>query len=211
MSPVSGACFYFGTFNPIHSGHLMVAQSALTQFGTQFGFERVTFIPAGNPPHRHQEPDMLDASLRLKMVRLATADNPAFAVSDIELHRPGKSYTVDTLHALIQQYDLRQPVPFIIGADALAQLATWHQPEQLIERVHFLQAPRPGFDFVRQVTLHSGKTLSLNTSSIQMPPMAISSSWIRQSLASNPKGPQGLRYFLPPSVDLFIQWNGLYS
>lgn len=189
----------------------MVAQSALNQFGGQFGFERITFIPAGNPPHRHQESDLLEAAFRLKMVRLATGGNQAFAVSDIELHRPGKSYTVDTLQALIQQNNLKLPVPFIIGADALAQLADWHQPERLVELAHFLQAPRPGFDWVRQVTLKSGKTLPLNTSPIQMPPLAISSSWIRQTLAGNPKAHQGLRYFLPDSVARFIQWNGLYK
>jgi nicotinate-nucleotide adenylyltransferase len=210
MTPVPGVCFYFGTFNPIHNGHLMVAQSALSQFGSPLGFERVIFVPAGSPPHRHQEPDLLEAGLRLKMVRRATADNPAFAVSDVEVGRPGKSYTVDTLQTLIQRQALPQPIPFIIGADALAQLGTWHQPKRLIEMVHFLQAPRPGFDFVRQITLN-GEPVSLNTSPIQMPPLGISSSWIRQTLASSPTGVEGLRYYLSPSVRQFIQWNGLYT
>lgn len=152
---------------------------------------------------------MLEAGLRLKMVRLATANNPAFAVSDVELRRPGKSYTVDTLQELMQDYGLPQPVPFIIGADALAQLATWHQPEQLIALAHFLQAPRPGFDFVREILLN-GEPASLKTSPIEMPPLAISSSWIRQMLSSNPEGAEGLRYYLSPAVLQFIQWNGLY-
>lgn len=205
-----GVCFYFGTFNPIHNGHLMVAQSALSQFGSRLGFERVVFVPAGNPPHRYQEPDLLEAALRLEMVRRATADNPAFVVSDVEVGCPGKSYTVDTLQALIQQYALPQPVPLIIGADALAQLATWRQPQRLVGMVHFLQAPRPGFDCVRQITL-SGEPVSLNTSPIEMPPLAISSSWIRQTLATSSTGAQGLRYYLPASVLRFIQWNGLYT
>ncbi|WP_303674099.1 nicotinate-nucleotide adenylyltransferase [Vampirovibrio chlorellavorus] len=210
MAKAPGVCFYFGTFNPIHNGHLMVAQSALSQFGQRLGFERVVFVPAGNPPHRYQEPDLLEATLRLEMVRRATADNAAFAVSDVEIGRPGKSYTVDTLQALTQQYALPQPVPLIIGADALAQLATWRQPQRLVEMVHFLQAPRPGFDLVRQINLN-GELAPLGTSPIDMPPLGISSSWIRQTLATSPTGAEGLRYYLPAPVLQFIRWNGLYT
>lgn len=206
-------CLYFGTFNPIHTGHLMIAQAALRQFGPALGFETVTFIPAGNPPHRHQEDDLLDARRRLLMVQLATADHPAFRVSDIELHRAGQSYTVDTLRLLIEQGIVSVPVPFIIGADAFQKLASWHEPQALIDLVHFLQAPRP--DCLPVETLQLGNSANpppaLNASAIDMPMLAISSTGIRQMLHSNPNAAHDLRYFLPEAVRAFIRDNALYQ
>ncbi|WP_373532828.1 nicotinate (nicotinamide) nucleotide adenylyltransferase [Vampirovibrio sp.] len=208
----SGHCFYFGTFNPVHSGHLMVAQSALSQFGGLLGFERITFMPAGTPPHRHEQPDLLAAALRLKLVQLATAHHPGFTVSDFELSLPDKSYTVDTLSRLAQAGLITPPVPFIIGADALAKLASWHQPDVLIDTVHFLQAPRPEYPWVEHVTLN-GQKIALNTSRIHMPPLAISATTIRQQLRQTqpPADLEALRYYLPEPVRAFIGWNGLYQ
>lgn len=209
MPDLPGHCFYFGTFNPIHAGHLMIAQSALCQFGDKLGFKRVVFVPAGNPPHRHHEDDLLDAALRLKMVQLATADNPAFMVSDFELRQPGKSYTVESLRQMKREGLITFPVPFMIGSDALANLATWHQPEMLIEMAHFLQAPRPSYDWVDSLLLH-GVQIALNTSRIDMPALAISSTSIRRAL--NEGQPlESLRYFLPEAVRRFISWNSLYQ
>jgi nicotinate-nucleotide adenylyltransferase len=205
-------CLYFGTFNPIHMGHLMIAQSALRQFGPTLGFDTVTFIPAGAPPHRHQEDDLLDARRRLLLVQLATADHPAFRVSDIEMRRSGHSYTVDTLRLLMGQGVVSSPVPFIIGADALQGLASWHEPQSLVAWVHFLQAPRP--DCVPVEALPLGKTdeppLMLTTSAIDMPLLAISSTGIRCLLKESPNGAQDLRYFLPERVRAFIADNRLY-
>jgi nicotinate-nucleotide adenylyltransferase len=207
-------CLYFGTFNPIHSGHLMIAQATLRQYGSQsdqgLGFETVTFIPAGSPPHRHHEDDLLDARRRLKMVQLATADHPAFRVLDIETHRPGHCYTVDTVQALIEQGKVSVPVPFIIGADALRGLASWHQPQLLVDMVHFLQAPRPDCEPVNSVHLQGQDALHLKTSAIEMPTLAISSTGIRQTLKGNAQGVEGLRYFLPEPVRTFIRDNSLY-
>jgi nicotinate-nucleotide adenylyltransferase len=206
MPDVSGHCFYFGTFNPIHTGHLMIAQAALSQFG----FERITFMPAGNPPHRHHENDLLEADLRLTMVRLATAQNPAFAVSDFERNLPRKSYTVQTLLLMEQANLISLPVPFIIGSDALSNLAEWHQPAALIDRVHFLQAPRPGHDWVTHVFI-DGQKRPLNTSRIEMPPLGISATHIRHMLGQSPPATESLRYYLPEPVRQFIRWNRLYA
>lgn len=208
MLPLRQSCLYFGTFNPIHWGHLMIAQSALRQFGEAFGFERVIFIPAGNPPHRSDESDMLDAALRLKMVQLAVGDNPRFQASDLELTLPGKSYTVETLRFLWGNQQIVSPTPLIIGSDALAGLASWHEPEALIASAHFLQAPRPGVDFVTSVQIQ-GKTVPLNTSAIEMPPLGISSSWVRTALKTH--GPDAVRYALPEPVRAFIRQNTLYA
>lgn len=211
MPAFHGHCFYFGTFNPIHTGHLMIAQSALCQFGSVLEFERITFMPAGNPPHRHHQNDLLDAALRLKMARLATAQNPAFAVSDFELSLPHKNYTVETLCRMQQANLITLPVPFIIGSDALASLGTWHQPAALIDRVHFLQAPRPGHDWVNHVFI-DGQKRTLNTSRIQMPLSGISATHIRHLLGqSPPPSIETLRYSLPESVRHFIHWNQLYA
>jgi nicotinate-nucleotide adenylyltransferase len=205
----ASTCLYFGTFNPIHTGHLMIAQVVLCQFADSLGLRSVTFIPAGDPPHRFHEEDLLDARRRFKMVTLATAANPAFIVSDIELQRPGRSYTIDTLEHLIQHSGLKPPIPMIIGADALAGLANWHRPEALIETVRFLQAPRPGYDWVERIRIQN-RDLPLTTSHIDMPALSLSSSWIRSQCQRQTASLDALRYFLPEPVRRYIQDNQLY-
>jgi nicotinate-nucleotide adenylyltransferase len=213
---VPQTCLYFGTFNPIHAGHLMIAQNALQQFGRELGFTTISFIPAGNPPHRATEEDLLDARRRYRMVRLATKDNPAFQVWDVEVVRQGLSYTVDTVRHLLEQGLVQAPVPLIIGADALQGLASWHQPVQLADQVLFLQAPRPDSTMVQAIQCGS-ETIALNTRAIDMPSLAISSSWVRQMVrkiyqesADAGAGIGSLRYYLPEPVRLFIQANRLY-
>lgn len=205
-------CLYFGTFNPIHSGHLMIAQAALGQYGPVLGFKTVSFIPAGQPPHRHHESDLLDARRRLKMVQLATADHPYFRVLDVEVSRPGQSFTIDTLNHLIHQGIVTEPAPFIIGADALRGLTTWHQAKTLVEKAHFLQAPRPDCEPVSAVSFEGAEhdLLPLSTSMIDMPMLAISSTWIRQALKESRAHQEALRYFLPEPVRRFIEDNELY-
>lgn len=211
------SCLYFGTFNPVHSGHLMIAQAALRQFADKLGLECIVFIPAGNPPHRHHEADLLEARHRFNMVKLATASNPAFQVSDIELksaqHKDHKTYTIHTLRQLIQQGKVQAPVPMIIGSDALANLASWREPEALIESVCFLQAPRPGTPGVESIQIQ-GRAVHLNTRFIVMPMLSISSSWVREMLqgpdATGKPPDETLRYFLPEPVRRYIQDNALY-
>jgi nicotinate-nucleotide adenylyltransferase len=206
----ANTCLYFGTFNPIHTGHLMVAQAVLQQFWASKKITSVTFIPAGDPPHRHQENDLLDARRRLKMVELATAANPAFLVSDIELQRTERSYTIATLRQLIEKGQICPPVPMIIGADALAGLASWREPLALIESVHFLQAPRPGYPDITSIEIE-GQPVALSTSRIDMPTLSLSSSRIRNVLAQNPHSTHLLRYFLPEPVRQYIAANHLYQ
>jgi len=211
-NPKASTCLYFGTFNPIHAGHLMIAQAALRQYGPVLGFQTVSFIPAGQPPHRHHENDLLDAYRRLGMVRLATADHPDFRVLDLEVNRPGQSFTIDTVNHLINQGVVSKPVPFIIGTDALRGLTTWHKAKSLVEKALFLQAPRPHCEPVRALSFEGPDQdlLSLNTSMIDMPMLAISSTWIRQILKEKREQQEALRYFLPEPVRRFIEDNGLY-
>lgn len=187
----------------------MIAETALRQWGPPLGFSRVLFVPAYHPPHRSDQPDLLDARHRLKMVQLATAAHPYFQVSDIEYHRGGCSYTIDTLEQLQATGATQAPVPFIIGSDALEQLARWHRPADLIHQSCFLQAPRPGVPLITEVPpAHTGAPLPLlNTRPIDMPLLALSSTWIRQIMGSEGIPP---RYFVPEPVRQYIVDNGLY-
>ena len=209
MSPVAPqSCLYFGTFNPIHNGHLMIAQAALNSLGAKLGFQAETFIPSASPPHRNHETDLLDARLRFRLVELATQDNPHFWVSDVEQAAATPNYTVKTLRHLAETGAIALPVPMIIGSDALLGLASWHQPEALIEMVHFLQAPRPEYNWVRSLEIR-GHSVPLNTGRIEMPALSLSSTWVRKCLQEG--NTQALRYFLPDRVRQFIQNNRLYT
>lgn len=195
----SKTCLYFGTFNPIHTGHLFIAQAVLSQFASSLAIETVTFIPAGNPPHRGEEPDLIPAEHRFRMVELAIAENSRFRVSNIELRlaeaEGRKSYTWETIEHLLEEGLAQKPVPMIIGSDALAGLGSWHAPETLAEAVLFLQAPRSGSAFVESVAVN-GKTLSLNTRALDMPLLGISSTWIRRRIQETGDY-EVLRYAIP--------------
>lgn len=221
-------CLYFGTFNPVHMGHLMIAQAALNQFSSLLNIGSLMFIPAGQPPHRLNDADLLQASQRLKLLELATGDHPLFEVNGLELQRTGPSYTVDTLRALQAESKIQTPVPMIIGSDALMHLSSWREPQALAEMVCFLQIPRPGYEVVKQVEipmpgefLPNGQaapmqTVTLNTHCIAMPPLSLSASWIREQVKQSAKNGSdkesyALRYFLPDSVWRYIQDNGLYQ
>lgn len=200
-------CLYFGTFNPIHSGHLMIAQAVLNQAG--LGLDGIYFIPSGISPHRSQESDLAEAGHRLKMVKLATASNPAFWVLEDEIHKESPSYTAETVEALLAEGLVEAPVPIIIGSDALSGLSTWHRFEDLVKLAYFLQMPRPGTDFITEIQTAEGK-LPLNTQAIDMPMLSLSSSWIRSLIRQTKGNCAGLRYFLPEPVRQYIQNNHLY-
>ena len=207
---LSKGCLYFGTFNPIHTGHLMIAQAVLNQFAKRLGFNHVLWIPAGNPPHRSQDNDLAEAQHRFNMVERAVASNPAFWVSDYEVKKQTPSYTVETVEALMEASGLKPPIPMIIGSDALKHLSTWHRPERLVELVCFLQMPRPGARPVSSVVLDS-QTLDLMPHLIEMPMLSLSSSWIRAQIQQAQGNCQGLRYWLPEPVREYIQDNALYK
>lgn len=205
-APELGSCLYFGTFNPIHAGHLMIAQSVLNQFGEALELQSVTFIPAGIPPHRNQS--LASPIDRLNMVKLATQDDAAFQVCELETHKATPCYTIETIQFLISEKGFKKPIPMIIGSDALLNLVSWRQPEVLIEQVCFLQMSRPGTSFVNSITL-GGQNVVLNTHAITMPTFAISSSWVRSEIYKH-QNAQSLRYFVPESVCGYIDEQGLY-
>src|SRR6266545_1011728 len=131
-----------GSFNPIHYGHLGIALQAYERLH----LDRVLFVPTGDPPHK---PDgtLAPAIARYEMVRLAIADNPAFSISDIEVTRMGKSYSIDTVRELQRQYGSSTHLFFLIGLDAFMEFPTWKDPQALLESCHFVVVSRPGQSF----------------------------------------------------------------
>ena len=128
-----------GTFNPVHEGHLSIAREALSLFA----LDAVWFIPCAVPPHKPSH-NLAPNEDRLAMLRLASAGEPRFDTLPIEFDRPGKSYTVDTVRAL-QALHPGDGFVFIIGADTLPELHTWHQPLELLSLVRIVTLARPGF------------------------------------------------------------------
>jgi nicotinate-nucleotide adenylyltransferase len=180
-----------GCFDPIHIGHLILAEGALQEYG----LDRVIFIPNNVPPHKDKV--FSSASHRLNMVRLAVMDNPKFEVSDIEIKREGPSYTYDTMQSLKQIYP-NSKLYFLIGADAFAELKTWKNWEELIKMVEFIVATRPNSDIVE---IEGAKINRLS-----LPAIDISSSFIREAI----KEGRSIRYLVPDRVRDYIYTNKLY-
>jgi nicotinate-nucleotide adenylyltransferase len=128
-----------GTFDPIHVGHLAAARAAQSALD----LDVVRFIPAARPPHRSDSPRAAEYH-RVEMIRRAICDVPGWEVSDLELRRQGKSYTWDTLAFLHQQGLSPSQIFFITGADAFAEIATWHRYPELLDAAHFVVISRPG-------------------------------------------------------------------
>ncbi|MCM1003171.1 MAG: nicotinate (nicotinamide) nucleotide adenylyltransferase [Candidatus Gastranaerophilales bacterium] len=131
-------CIFSGTFNPIHNAHIKMAEYALENYG----FDKIIFIPAYLPPHKHIEGEL--ASHRYKMVELATSKNPKFEVSDIEYKRNAPSYSLITVKKIIEQYNIDGRLNFIMGTDSFVKLNTWYKADELKELVHLIVFPRRG-------------------------------------------------------------------
>lgn len=131
-------CIFPGTFNPIHDGHLKMAEFALEKYK----FDKIIFIPSHLPPHKEIEKDL--AQHRYKMVELAIQSNPKFEISDIEYNSKGKSYSLITVQKLIEQHNLKSRLNFIIGTDAFVKINSWYKAERLKKLVHFIVFPRRG-------------------------------------------------------------------
>lgn len=129
-----------GTFDPVHNGHLQLAQIVLDSVG----LDQVLFIPAAHPPHKN-ESIVSSSTHRLAMLRLALMGKTGMEISDIEMGRRGMSYTFDTLEELKQAARKRTQYHFIIGSDAIADIATWHRWQELLVSINFVVAVRPGF------------------------------------------------------------------
>lgn len=189
-----------GTFDPIHCAHLIVAEEARTRFA----LDKVLFVPAGQPPHKPGHP-VSEAVHRYAMVVLATACNPAFDVSRIEMEREGPSYSVDTIRALRKAHGTDTEVRFIIGADEALDLPNWHEAESLPELARFVVAPRPGSDLAELKTrLPSRFYDSLDF--LPVPPLDVSATDLRARVASG----ESIKYLVPETVEAYIRKQRLY-
>ena len=130
---------YGGSFNPIHSGHLIIARAV----AEQLDLTRVILLPSKHPPHKQAEA-LLDAAHRAEMVRLAIPDEPLFEFSDFDLTRDGPSYTVETVAHFRKSLGAAVELFWIIGADSLAELSTWHRVCDLVDTCRIITAARPG-------------------------------------------------------------------
>lgn len=191
-----------GTFDPIHYGHLVTAEEALVQFN----LDRVVFMPTGNPvrkTHRRVTP----AEDRYLMTVIATASNPDFEVSRLEVDRPGPTYTVDTIVQLAEQYGSGADIFFITGADAVWDILTWKDADRLADMVTFIGATRPGYDLHQFSERLAGLERKPRVEFMEVPALAISSTDIRTRVAER----RPLRYLLPEAVAAYIVKNRLYE
>ena len=216
-----------GTFNPIHHGHLVAA----SEVAQRFGLERLVLLPTNYPPHKHV-PDLPESHHRLAMVEQAVADHPLFTVCDLELMRPGLSYTVDTLPALAERYGADAALYFIVGTDVFREFAAWKDADALLKLCHFVVITRPPHTPLK-LKEHLASTLSpvyhdvrfeerdglegeeavglvgspFSVFTCRVPHLEISSTEIRQGVQQG----RSIRYLLPDVVARYIYQEKLYD
>ena len=206
-----------GTFDPIHWGHLRSAE----EVSETFGLDRVYFVPASIPPHKRGQTHT-PARDRLQMVRLAVAGNPRFRVSQIEIERPGVSYSIDTVREFRRRLDPSDSLFFMIGLDAFIEISTWRDYEEIFSLCNFIVTSRPGsiesdplkgagiavkklfcYDFKQKNYRHRSGT---RVYFVELTDIAISASEIRALVRQG----KSTRYLGPSSVERYIKRRGLY-
>jgi nicotinate-nucleotide adenylyltransferase len=194
-----------GTFDPVHFGHLIMAE----QCREQAALDQVWFVPSARPPHKLERP-LTPFAQRVEMLALALAGQSAFRVEEIEKDRPGPSYTADTLDDLSGRHPDNQWF-LLVGSDTLSDLPTWHDPERVVARATLVVVARSNHEVLpaellrRNLSLPENSNLRLQL--VQSPIIDISSSDLRARVASG----RSLRYFLPRAVECYIQAKGMYQ
>lgn len=193
-----------GTFNPVHNGHLLIGQEA----AREFGLDKVSFLVAGDPPHKHNG-EIAPKEIRYDMVKRALAPYPQLEASDIELHREGPSYTVDTLRQLRRE-NPEADYYFIIGEDTLYQLESWHEFPELARLTEFICLRRPGSREAVNPALQARILEDKYGAKVHLSDYSgpdISSTEIRERLGRG----VGIRGLVPASVEEIIDGAGLYQ
>jgi len=184
-----------GTFDPIHHGHL-VAASEVADF---LGLDEVVFVPTGQPWQKGGR-KVAPAEDRYLMTVIATASNPRFSVSRVDIDRPGETYTIDTLRDLRAERGAEAEFFFITGADALAKMISWRDADELFKLAHFVGCTRPG----HRLTLSD--LPSDRVSLLEIPALAISSTECRERV----RGGHPIWYLVPDGIVQYISKRGLY-
>jgi nicotinate-nucleotide adenylyltransferase len=196
---------YGGSFDPIHFGHLISARS----IAEQIDLSRVVLVLSPRPPHKTGA-QLTDAAHRLAMARLAVQGDSLFEVSDIELHRAGPSFTIDTVNAFRSQLGDAAELFWIIGADSLPELPTWRRVAELVQAAQIVTAKRPGARLPDPSTLERAvgatSAKALLDYYLDTPEIHISSTDIRRRIAAG----RSIRYLLPDTVASYISAHGLY-
>jgi nicotinate-nucleotide adenylyltransferase len=188
-----------GTFDPIHVGHLAVAEEAREVLG----LDRILFVPAGRPPHK-KAVNVTAVEHRVAMVELAIADNRAFELSRVEIDRPGPSYTVDTLEELATAGD---QLTVILSAETFTELPTWHEPDRLFEAARVAVAPRWGYPAPDPEWLAAAfPGREARVSYLEGPRLGVSSTALRARIAAG----RSVRYLVPAPVAAYIDSHRLY-
>lgn len=185
-----------GTFDPIHHGHLVAA----SEVHAAFGLDEVVFVPTGEPWQKVKR-RVSAAEDRYLMTVIATATDPRFTVSRVDIDRPGPTYTRDTLADLRAQRGADTELLFITGADALASILTWRDADELLAKAKFVGVSRPGYETALPAGLPAG-----SVSLLPIPALAISSSDCRARVAEG----RPVRYLMPDGVLSYLQRHRLY-
>ncbi len=180
-----------GTFNPVHNGHLILAEEAREKLG----LDKIIFVPANLPPHKETY-GIIDPQVRLKMLKLAIKGNKYFDFSDIEIKRPGRSYTIDTVKALRSKYK-EDELYFIVGSDLLKYLEEWKDLNEIFKIVKFIVATRPGFPLAR---------IPAYIDTLEIRSVDISGFSVRKCI----KEGRSFRYLVPDNVFKYITKNKIY-
>ncbi len=208
--------FLGGTFNPIHFGHLRMAQ----ELADALNLAEIHFIPSANPPHKAMP--TVSAQQRAEMVQLAIADNPLFKLDTRELERTGASYTIDTLISAREELGENASLCLLMGSDAFTKLDSWHRWEELLNYCHIILVQRPSSRVQAKVSdqltalladnyTENGSDLAEKTAGYihmqQITAQDISATHIREALASG----KAAKYLMPDAVLAYIQQQQLYS
>ena len=188
---------YGGTFDPIHLGHLRAAEIAREGLG----LDLVAFLPSAVPPHRNAPPRA--AADRLAMARLATSSHPRFEAWDAELRRPGPSYTVETVAALLSERPSDSFV-LVVGADTWPEMMAWREPQRLLSLVEVAVVDRPGYPGPDPATTFPG---ALGVTRVEGPALPISATTIRELARRG----RSVRYLVPDAVAEYILTRRLYQ
>ncbi len=184
-----------GTFDPVHQGHLIIAE----QVREQLQFDRIWMMPAASPPHKQGE-TVTDSRHRLRMLQLAIKGNPFLEISTVELDHEGLSYTYDTMRWLKEHHPEHQ-YAFIIGADMVEYLPHWHRVDELLHMIPFVAVGRRGYSL--ENPLPSTTSIEL----VEIPLIDVSSSMIREKVRRG----ESVRYLVPEEVEAYIKEHRLYA